>query len=433
MTACSTGEEAYSLAISIDETLEESQQQIPIKIFATDIDRSALVKASEGIYPTSIANEIDSERLQKYFIARENSYQIVRKIRKKIIFSVHDLTDDAGFSRMHFISCRNVLIYLQPKLQTLVLRNLHFSLVAKGILFLGEAETAETLTREFKTLDRQWKIYQKRRDVKMPLGFQAKHRSAGATTRSCSIQPQEKLYFESIIEQSLDQLLAESQSMLLIVDRNRRLVHVCGNNAAKIFKIPDGKITTEASQMVVSALRLPLDTALRRAKAEQKPIAYTGIKLGQGDNTLSISLTVIPPNEPVADSSQPLLYYPSKQQTEQFWLVRIREEIPLPTKIVPEQFEVNDEAQRRNLELEQQLQLTRANLEALVEELDTANKEQQASNEELAAANKELQSTNEELHTLNSEYQAKIQELTELNNDIDNSTEQYRYWGYFPR
>ncbi|MEM8828428.1 MAG: chemotaxis protein CheB [Cyanobacteria bacterium P01_G01_bin.19] len=135
ITACSTGEEAYSLAILVDEALQNSSKNLGVKIFATDIDRTALDKASQGIYAASIARDVSSERLQKYFIVGDNCYQISRKIREMLIFSPHDLTKDAGFTRIDLITCRNILIYMKPNLQHQILRNLHFSLASKGVCF----------------------------------------------------------------------------------------------------------------------------------------------------------------------------------------------------------------------------------------------------------------------------------------------------------
>ena len=169
VTACATGEEAYSLAILLEEAIAFSPKPVRFKIFATDIDRSALEKAARGIYSQTIARDISPELIEKYFVYKDNSLQIIRRLREKLLFAPHDFTKDAGFARMNLISCRNVLIYLQSELQSRVLRNLHFSLASKGILFLGDAENLGKLQAEFNPIDRQTKIYQKRRDVRLNL------------------------------------------------------------------------------------------------------------------------------------------------------------------------------------------------------------------------------------------------------------------------
>ncbi len=413
VTACSTGEEAYSLAILVNEALVDSDKELKVKIFATDIDRTALEKASVGIYPQSISNDITPERLRRYFIAQDDGYQVMRKLREMMIFSPHDLTKDAGFTRMHLISCRNVLIYMQQQLQHQVLRNLHFSLVDKGVLFLGEAETVGAFEAEFKSLDSQWKFFQKRRNIRLPIPLKANPKTSITSLLQSSTHQYQKLKTESIREQSLKRILNESNSIILLVSQENQLLHVCGN-AQQIFKAPDGDFGSEITRMVVSPLQLPLNIALHRVKKEKKSVFYTGIKIN--DDVGNINLKVIPPEE--------------EHESGNFNLVQIDycpTSLPSEETIQPEKFEVDNEAQRRFSELDRELKETRENLQALVEELETTNEEQQASNEELTASNEELQSTNEELHsvneelhTVNIEYQSKIQELTELNNDIDN-------------
>ncbi|MEO0935038.1 MAG: chemotaxis protein CheB, partial [Cyanobacteria bacterium J06641_2] len=167
VTACATGEEAYSLAILLDEAVAKFDKPVKFKIFATDVDKLALEKAAQGIYPLTITKNINPERLGRYFVQKDNCLQVVRKLREKLLFAPHDLTKDAGFTRMNLISCRNVLIYMESDLQQKILRNLHFSLACKGVLFLGEAENLGHIESEFQHIDAKNKIYQKWRDVKL--------------------------------------------------------------------------------------------------------------------------------------------------------------------------------------------------------------------------------------------------------------------------
>ncbi len=413
VTACSTGEEAYSLAILVHEALQDDHKKIRVKIFATDVDRVALEKASQGIYPSSISRDIGYERLQRYFVAKDNSYQIMRKIREMLIFSFHDLTKDAGFTRINLVTCRNVLIYMKSDLQNQVLRNLHFSLVSKGVLFLGEAETLGAFDAEFEPLDKKWKFFQKTRDVRLPLPLRSTPKIRKSHLSRFS-QPQSKVQFEPILEQCLNRLSDQLESIILLVGTDNNLLHVSGD-CNKIFKAPNGKITTEVTKMVVLPLQLPLNTALHRAKQKGKSVLYQGIKLEYQGEMFKVDLEVLPPQ--------------SNRKHGDFFVVKIKQEVEITPLDFPEtvNFELGSEASQRIIELENELQQTRENLQALVEELETTNEEQQASNEELTASNEELQSTNEELHsvneelhTVNIEYQSKIQELTQLNNDVDN-------------
>ena len=422
ITACSTGEEAYSMAILMHEALLNTDKQLQVKIFATDINRMSLSKASQGIYPASIAKNISTERLQKYFVFRGDSYQIVRKIREMLIFSPHDLTKDAGFTKMDLISCRNVLIYMKSDLQYRVLHNLHFALAPKGVLFLGTAETLGDSESAFKPIDKKWKLFQKQKDIGLPLPL----RSITKVERSFS-QPsprQSRVRSEPILEHCLERFSNHLGWVILVINQDNRLIHVSGD-ASQIFRPPGGKMTTEVTKMVIPSLQLPLNTALHRAKQKAQPVLYQSIKLENRGKIFDIDLEVIPPQNDYA------LHTFQNRQHGDFFLVKINQVATSQSQTPKaETLELDSEASRRISELENELQQTRENLQTLVEELETTNEEQQASNEELTASNEELQSTNEELHsvneelhTVNIEYQSKIQELIQLNNDVDNLLE----------
>ena len=406
VTACATGEEAYSLAILLDEAIEREQKPVRVKIFATDVDRHALEKAALGTYSATAIEQISPERIEKYFVSRSNSFQIVRKLRKQLLFVTHDLTKDVGFTRIDLISCRNVLIYLQPDLQQYVLRNLHFSLKSKGILFLGEAEALGYIKPEFQALNRKHKIYQKLRDIKLNLpvkGIESLSRQILPSTLAKTNSEQ----LEHTIDDAFSAFLSKYRATCFLADREYKLFHTFNNDLA-VTKMPGGRTTTNITKMVVDELQLPLVTALHRAKQEQKTVSYTGIKLNSGDN-LKLEVT----------------YHPKDKIADDFFTIIIQEDENIPQS--SERFELDAEASHRIIELEYELQQTRENLQATIEELTASNEEQQATNEELIASNEELQSTNEELHsvneelyTVNSEYQSKIEELTELNNDVDN-------------
>ena len=413
VTACSTGEEAYSLAILIDEAISQSNKQVKTKIFATDIDCLALEKAAQGNYPETIANELTQERLQKYFIRKGKSFQVKRKLREMLIFSPHNLTKDVGFTRIHLLTCRNVLIYMQSQLQQQVLRNLHFALTLKGTLFLGESETVGNFKNEFLPLHKTWKIYQKKRDVRLSLPLQGFNK-LGSTF--CPIPSNRKTNIsrqEPILESALSLILGQQKTTCLLVDNNNQVLYLF-EDLANVLKLPTGELSRDVTKLVAPALQLPLNTALHRAKQEKRLILYTGIKLDQGNDSYRVNLKVI--------------YHNTNKMAGDFLMVTITEDNQSPPPKFPgESFEVDIEASQRITQLEEELQHTRENLQAVIEELETTNEEQQATNEELIASNEELQSTNEELqsvneelYSVNSEYQSKIQELTQLNDDVDN-------------
>ena len=413
IAACSTGEEAYSVGILIDELMNKYDKQFKIKIFATDVDRLALEKAASGIYPDSIRKDLSEQRLQKYFVYRNGSYQVTRQLREMTIFAPHDLTKDVGFTRMHLVTCRNMLIYLEPDLQQQVIRNIHFSLNVDGIFFMGEAENPGDLDDEFITISKKWKIYKKRRNVRLPLtikNFSSRGRTSLLQSSTTSTR---KSLYEPMLEETLKTVLSDRHALCLIVNRDRQLLHVYGDSSG-ILSVPQGKLTTEVIDMVTPALKLPLNTALHRAKKENQPVMYTGIRLQpEQEDSRQVSLKVT--------------YQESNKLAGDFLVVSIENELKPQALKSGEPFELGNEASQRIMQLEFELNQTRENLQAVIEELETTNEEQQATNEELTASNEELQSTNEELHsvneelhTVNTEYQSKIQQLVELNNDVDN-------------
>jgi len=415
ISACATGEEAYSLAILLDEAISDLAKEVKVKIFATDIDKIALEKAAAGVYPENIAKDITDERLERYFIPGNQSYEVTRKLREMLIFAPQDLTKDAGFTRMHLISCRNVLIYMQPQLQKQVLRNLHFSLITTGYLFLGESETVGDFEDEFAQVKKNLKIFQKQRDILLPLNFQGLDNYSKRSLQPLKSKDVSKTRDLPLLEETLNSVLTENNSTCLIVNKDNQVLHIFGNTA-DVLEIRYGRVTQDAIKLVVPALELPLNTALHRAKREKRSVIYTGIKLEKEDQqNIMVSLKVSH-------------HKGSKVLSGDFYRVEIKQEKQLVEPDSSAQyFEADAEASRRIVELEYELQQTRENLQTTIEELETTNEEQQATNEELIASNEELQSTNEELHsvneelhTVNSQYQFKIQELTELNSDVEN-------------
>ncbi len=411
VAGCATGEEAYTMAILVDEAINRADKIISVKIFATDIDSNALEIASRGIYSKNIAKDISQQRLERYFMDKNDSFQVKRQLREMLIFAPHDLAHNAGFSKMNLVTCRNVLIYMQSELQQQVLRTLHFSLASQGILFLGSAEVLGRLQEEFIAVNSKWKIYQKQHDsqldllpiIRQPLTLPVLSR--GKTNRN-------QLRWDTLLAELFEFCFGNHPTTCLVVDQDNKLMHIFFNSA-RLLEYPLGEAKSDITSIVPKPLQLPLSTALHRAKREKRPVLYAGIKLIEGDQIRNINLKV---GLGISESKYDELY-----------IVVLEEEkvLPIPKEIEP--FEVNTETFNRISELEYELQQTRENLQATIEELETTNEEQQATNEELIASNEELQSTNEELHsvneelyTVNAEYQSKIEELTELNNDLDN-------------
>lgn len=420
VTACATGEEAYSMAILIRELATTRGKPVHAKIFATDLNRQCLEKAAQGCYPHTIADDVSASRLRRYFIRQGDSYEIIRSIREMIVFAPHNLIKDAGFSRMHLISCRNVLIYMELSLQQQVLRGLHFSLLPNGILFLGESESLGELESEFSACDRRLKVYEKRRNVRLVKGLSQKKTPLLSTTvlelptsiASATLD----LGGDVRLQETIRLLMSDQHGCCLIVDERGDMIHAFGATP-DVIPLPNGPVSKEAIKMVAPPLQLPLSTAFNHARNSKGFVHYNTIKLPTATDDCIVKLRV--------------LFHEGNRFIDNFFIVLIQpEEFILTTsqELSLEDFE--QATAQRIFELEAELQRTRESLQATIEELETTNEEQQATNEELIASNEELQSTNEELqslneelYTVNAEYQSKIQELTELNNDIDNLLE----------
>jgi two-component system CheB/CheR fusion protein len=421
VAGCSTGEEAYSLAILVRECMEDLNISRDVKIFATDIDRDAIHHAASGAYPESIAADISPRLLAKYFYKKEDNFQIARHIREMVVFAQHNLIRDPPFTNIALISCRNLLIYLQPILQRKVLEFFNFSLTAGGILMLGTSETTGEMGDYFEALDPKWKLYRSKGRLKPPAD--ATHllsvtETRARDTRGLFVNPRRIQRFsdeERVLERFLDAVAQDYITLAVIVNPQMEILHVFGD-ASDYFKLPSGKVVNDISKMAARELAIPLTTGIQKAFRQGQELRFSNIRLPQDDGGRLVDLRIRP--------------LPGKRGQEPLAAVFISEvkktEFAEPDQAI-QTYDLSREAEERLRELEQDLQFTRENLQATIEELETANEELQATNEELLASNEELQSTNEELQstneelfTVNTEYQNKIIELTELNNDVDN-------------
>jgi two-component system CheB/CheR fusion protein len=421
VAGCSTGEEAYSLAILIRECLENLGVSRDVKIFATDIDRDAIHHAASGTYPESIAADISPRLLAKYFYKKEDNFQIARHVREMVVFAQHNLIRDPPFTNIALISCRNLLIYLQPILQRKVLEFFNFSLTAGGILMLGTSETTGDMSDYFEALDPKWKLYRSKGRLKPPADAThlpsvtdpRPHDSRGPFANTRRIQRFNNE--ERVLERFLDAVAQDYIALAVIVNPQLEILHVFGD-ASDYFKLPSGKVVNDISRMATRELAIPLATGIQKVFRQHQELRFSNIRLPQDNGIRLVDLRIRP--------------LPGKRGQEPLAAVFITEvkkaEFAEPDQAI-QTYDLSREAEERLRELEQDLQFTRENLQATIEELETANEELQATNEELLASNEELQSTNEELQstneelfTVNTEYQNKIIELTELNNDVDN-------------
>ncbi|MBP1909496.1 chemotaxis protein CheB [Methanolobus bombayensis] len=419
VAGCSTGEEAYSIAIIFKETMELLGKYINVKIFATDVDEETILKAASGRYSETIAADVSQERLRKHFNASDTEFHIRKEIREMIVFAKHDVLVDPPFPNIDLISCRNLLIYLQPVLQSRVLELFNYSLKADGILFLGPSETTGEMSDRFEPLNHKWKIYRSRGKTKA-IDMQKIRNitiDASRAKNDYSVAPRKlkQTEEEKLLERIMGAVQEEYLPLTIIANENMEIVYTLGNSEG-YFRVPSGKMMFNIPKMLSKDLSIPITTGLQKVFNTKEEVKYKNVKtkINGEKKTLNITMKLLPSRHnqiPLAA----IFLDENIITTQEQGIDRGQE------------YDMDEIVEQRISDLEQELQFTRENLQATIEELETSNEELQAtneelfaSNEELQATNEELQSVNEELHTVNSEFQAKIIELTELNQDIEN-------------
>jgi two-component system CheB/CheR fusion protein len=414
VAGCATGEEVYSLAILLHELAPRFGDR-QVKIFATDVHRGSLELATRGLYGEEAIANVTPDRLQRYFLRRGDSYQVVPDLRQMVVFAPHNVIKDAPFTRVDLISCRNLLIYLQPAAQQKALSFFHFALNRGGVVLLGPSESPGTLLNDFETIDKRWRIYRKYTDVRMPAGSYLSPprrpsvpglapRTAAAPSRS-SVSHLLGVY---------DSLLEERMPPSLLVNDRGELVHAFAG-ASRFLKLRDGRLGLDLIEMVDTDLRMVLTSGLARALRETQTSVYNGVRLGDGDEAATYRVSI----RRVGDHRRGIPHV----------LVSFEELDSAPAAVErPEVvIDLGQVSRDRLDQVEAELNHTKESLQNATEELETSNEELQAANEELLASNEELQSTNEELqsvneelYSVNAEYQRKIADLTEITNDMEN-------------
>ena len=409
VAGCATGEEAYSIGILLDETLRRMGRRLDVKVFATDVHAASLETASAGIFPTSSVEKLEPERLEHYFVPISGGYRVTPQLRQMIVFAPHNLLKDAPFTKMDLITCRNMLIYLEPAAQKKVLTLFHFALKPRGLLMLGLSESPGDLADELESVDHHAKVFRKARDIRLAHDV----RLAGLPALGKRTLPADRTKEQDRwLGLARDRLLDEFAPPSWLVDQDGTLVHSFAGGG-RFLKHGDGRSSLCVLDMVPADLKVVLNGALQRCAKERAQVDYIGVPFRDGNQQLDLRVTVTPLDFDRGNATR--------------YLVSLRQRTEIDRSADSQAIDMGDQSRDRIGRLEEELLFTRENLQATLEEMETSNEELQATNEELVASNEELQSTNEELqsvneelYTVNSEYQRKIVELTELNADIDN-------------
>ena len=412
VTACSTGEEAYTMAIMVDDLLQSSGKMLEVKIFATDIDIDAIEFASRGTYPATSVAEIEDHLLTRYFTREGNNVVIQPGLRKQIVFARHNILKDPPFIKNDLISCRNMLIYMNNILQRKVLSTLQFSLNTGGFLFLGPSEIPAAIKDGFEEIDGKWKIFRKVSNDNRynPDRFPSTQAFKSQRESRYSNSGKDNPIAKELAEDFKTILTEEYGFAAIYIDKNFEIKEALGD-FKKYLSLPDRIANLHLLKMVSNDLSVALNTAVRRTIKDNQKVTLNHVRLRSAEKEKIVNLFIKPPTK------------------DGYILIVIGESHESLLKSVPDFIPHHsaNESVSYITELEDELKETRSNLQMAVESLETANEELQSSNEELLSANEELQSSNEELqslneelHTLNTEHQLRIKELIELNDDLNN-------------
>ncbi|HEX7382591.1 MAG TPA: chemotaxis protein CheB [Nevskiaceae bacterium] len=390
---CATGEEAYTLAMLLHEACDGLASPPRVQVFATDVDERALEVARHGMYAESIATDVSTARLDRFFERHGGGFVVKDFLREMILFTRHDLLRDPPFSRLDLISCRNVLIYLKADIQTRIFALFHFALRPQGYLFLGGSESVGTATNLFAELDHKAKLYQARRvphvDVRFPLAPGDPREIARAREPE---QPDQR--FEDLARA---ELLARYAPPCVIVDRNYDVAYISGR-VGRYLEPGSGEANYNVLAMAREGLRVELRTALYRALHGGGATEGKHVRVPGNGHPLVVGLTVRP--LPATDGYALVVFEP----------VAAGEAPPQPARTAHDDGVI--------AQLEHELGETRESLQTSSEELETSNEELRASNEELQSMNEEMQSTGEELETGKEELQSANEELLALNQEL---------------
>jgi two-component system CheB/CheR fusion protein len=431
---CSTGEEVYSIAITVLEFLESAQQlQFPVQIFATDVDDHAIAIARAGIYTENVVQTLSEEQLRRHFVKVPQGYQISKQLRDMCVFSRHNVIKDPPFSRLDFISCRNLLIYLGPVLQKKLMPLFHFALKPNGYLILGSAESIGAAANLFEIVDKKVKIYSKK-SVETPVEFEFRppraeqpayvpfaHGVDQGTTRSAF----------NLHQATNELLVREYGPPTVVIDEDMQIVEFRGHTGRFLEPAP-GEASFNLLKMAREGLVAELRAAVIQAIDSQTRVHKEHLRAGVRDTDRRVALEVIPIHD--GDGH--------------YYMVVFNEEAPAPPVVPEAPAEGGETAPRPAEELEQEVRMleqelasTKEYLHSVIErqeltnedlrcaneevqssyeELQSSNEELQSTNEELETAKEELQSSNEELRTVNEELESRNAELTTANNDLFN-------------
>ncbi len=403
---CSTGEEAYSIAIILKECMNEAKKYFNVQIFATDIDSEAIEKARVGSF-SGIESDVGKERLNRFFTSEGNLFYIRKEIREMLVFAPQSIIKDPPFTKLDLISCRNLLIYLNSELQKKIIPLFHYSLLPNGILFLGSSETISGFVDLFSMLDKKWKIY-KRKDsiysaqpfIEFPVS-----RSRGKTYETI-VNKNEVKNITRLAEKAI---LQNYSPNCVIINGNGDILYIHGRTG-KYLELTNGEAKMNIFEMAREGLKQELPATIRKVLSGNKQLTVEGIKVKTNGRARLINITVKPIKEPAELQGSMLIIFDDVKPGKNAPVSKIDHHDKKSEKIIKG--------------LEHELKSVKENLRSTIEELETSNEELKSTNEEMQSTNEEMQSSNEELETSKEELQSLNEELITVNTELQNKNDE---------
>ncbi|MBS1528256.1 MAG: chemotaxis protein CheR, partial [Bacteroidetes bacterium] len=420
VAGCSTGEEAYSIAILLMECLATMKMtKLPkVQIFATDLDAEAIEQARQGIYLDNIVADVSPERIERFFTKKDDRYAVKKELREMIVFAQHNIIKDAPFTRLDLLCCRNVMIYLNADLQKKIIPIFHYSLNPKGVLFLGPAETLGGFSEMFVPIDAKWKIFERKEGVSSPGKMLDFPFNVSKQPIQIFKMDEPKPVKKKTLAESYNKILLDNYTPASVLVNEKGDILYINGRTGKFLEFNSGEAVMNLNQMAREELKYALNNAVHQARIQKVPISVNDIKLKEDSQTRLINLKVELLQDPALNGLVLVIF-------EDRGLQKKPDSKKKETKA--EYDTVNEELEKELLYTKQQLHNTIEQMETSLEELKSTNEELQSTNEELQSTNEEslttkeeMQSLNEELMTINMQYQAKAEELTQLNNDMKN-------------
>ena len=419
VAGCSTGEEAYSLAI----TFREVQRQMnppgryTLQIFATDLDPDAVDKARQGFYPANIATDVSEERLRHYFIEGDGGYRVGKEIREMVVFAPHNLIMDPPFTKLDILTCRNLLIYFDAELQNKLLPLFHYSLKPGGIFMQGSAESIGNFTDLFEPLENKARLFRRSgRPVRpVEVAFPTRH----LTNKTESLMDTKPEPIPVNLQGLADDLLLQQFSpAAVLVNATGDLVYISGRTG-KYLEPAAGKVNWNIHAMARKGLREEISLALPKALRTGERVVCLNVRMGSNGSTLVVNLTVQPILEPAALCGMAMLVFNDVANAPAATDISGKRSSRSSAR-VQELEQALAQFQEQVQTLREEMQSSQEELKSTNEELQSTNEELQSTNEELTTSKEEMQSLNEELQTVNVELQSKVDELSSANNDMKN-------------